>query len=364
MSFDHSDGLENALAQPSERFSSLAATLQHVRPDIVLLCEFDHQGDAQATARVQQFQRHFLAHSQHGQTPIHYPYHCALPSNTGVTLGGALTGEGEAKLPEDGAGFGRYPGHFNFVVLTRFPIEHEQVQSWQKLRWCDFPRTQIPANYYASHIAKKLPLSSKNHLLVPVNVNGSMLNLLCCHPTPPVFDGEERRNLRRNGDELRLLKHIIEGNSQLRDDSGRSSALTPESRFVVLGDLNNDAFDGDGDKTAMRDLLYHPRIHKECAVGKLCPRSRGAFYQGLKLQRRGVVRQGKSAFWTHLNGLRLDYVLPSATLGVSDSGVFWPDKKQQPYRSWLENQEGKELPVAYSDHRLVWVDVQMGAVDR
>ena len=47
--------------------------------------------------------------------------------------------------------------------------------------------------------------------------------------------------------------------------------------------------------------------------------------------------------------LRVDYVLPSRSLRIADSAVFWP-APGQPYADL----------VAASDHRLVWVDVLLG----
>jgi len=46
--------------------------------------------------------------------------------------------------------------------------------------------------------------------------------------------------------------------------------------------------------------------------------------------------------------MRIDYVLPSATLKVVSCGVFWPGN----------DQPGQEL-IDVSDHRLVWVDIEL-----
>ncbi|MFM8571982.1 MAG: endonuclease/exonuclease/phosphatase family protein, partial [Pirellula sp.] len=48
--------------------------------------------------------------------------------------------------------------------------------------------------------------------------------------------------------------------------------------------------------------------------------------------------------------LRIDFVLPSANLKVLASGVYWPSKSQSPESAQLVNA---------SDHRLVWVDIQI-----
>ena len=51
--------------------------------------------------------------------------------------------------------------------------------------------------------------------------------------------------------------------------------------------------------------------------------------------------------------MRADYVLPS-TFGfiVKKSGVFWPQQNEDTYRL-IKNRQ------ASSDHRLVWVDVEL-----
>ncbi|MGY0624536.1 MAG: endonuclease/exonuclease/phosphatase family protein, partial [Paraglaciecola chathamensis] len=55
------------------------------------------------------------------------------------------------------------------------------------------------------------------------------------------------------------------------------------------------------------------------------------------------------AFWR----MRADYVIPSKALGeVTDSGVFWPTPQDPLHRLIRDRQ-------ASSDHRLVWVDVDI-----
>jgi hypothetical protein len=46
--------------------------------------------------------------------------------------------------------------------------------------------------------------------------------------------------------------------------------------------------------------------------------------------------------------MRIDYVLPSATLKVVACGVFWP----------APGQDGHDL-ADVSDHHLVWLDVEL-----
>ena len=49
-------------------------------------------------------------------------------------------------------------------------------------------------------------------------------------------------------------------------------------------------------------------------------------------------------------GSRIDYVLPSTGLTMTDGGVFWPDPSEDP--------EGAAWAETASDHRLVWLELR------
>lgn len=347
--------LEQTASKSDARLSRLAAIIQHTRPDILMLCEFDHPGEGGDDGSVANFCRHYLECPQHQQQPIEYPYRYCSPTNTGLMSPYDLDGDGVLTLPTDGLGFGEHHGHFGFVILSRYPIDEKKIRSWQNILWQDLPGNVMPANYYSEQAESVLRLSSKNHVVVPVEVGSQIVHLLCCHPTPPVFDGDEKRNARRNHDELKLVTDIINSASYLRDDNGRAGGLAAKDRFMVMGDLNADMVDGDGMKPAVRDLLLHPRLNRSVSTGKMTPKSLGGRFT-IPWQQ----RKGRGTEWTHISGLRLDYVLPSSNLMVSQTGVFWPDKKD-PLRYLICDERGRDRPQAGSDHRLVWVDIALNA---
>ena len=96
MSRDDESGLNRALAQGDDlQARRVAEILQRVRPDIVLLQEFDRDPSGKA---YDDFQARFLAVSQHGAEPIEYPYRYAPPVNTGLPLGADLNGDGQDDL--------------------------------------------------------------------------------------------------------------------------------------------------------------------------------------------------------------------------------------------------------------------------
>lgn len=335
----------------------IARILQQVRPDVVLINEFDHDGEATDDSHLKLFCRDYLAQGEHG---IDYPYRYLVPTNTGVLAPLALNGQGRPSLPADGLGFGAFHGQYGFAVLSRFPLLFEQMRSFRHFLWQDMPGARLPhtegKGYYGADVLQLLPLSSKNHIDLPVQLpSGRVLHLLACHPAPPIDEGPERRNSCRNHDELRLWHDYIrpDHSHYLTDDDGGVGGLSQDDDFVILGDLNADPQDGDGFREGIRALLADPRLNRDAALGRLKPASRGGF----ALRQTGP-RLGSPKYWTHSQGLRLDYVLASASLQVLASGVYWPGpNKANAQLFWSKS--GWPDRRASSDHRLVWLDIAL-----
>jgi endonuclease/exonuclease/phosphatase family metal-dependent hydrolase len=178
------------------------------------------------------------------------------------------------------------------------------------------------------------------------------VHALCSQPTPPVFDGPEDRNGRRNHDEIRFwVDYLTPGrDAWIVDDQGRSGGL-PEGRdLVVLGDLNCDPHDGDARREALASLLAHPRLADPE------PRSEGAVGQARQQAFANASHRGDPALDTGdfadeppagPGNLRVDYVLPGRGLPVVRCGVLWPNVM-----------EPAAVLVGASDHRLVWAELE------
>ncbi len=353
-------GLRSDLADPANgqaRFA--AAMLQEVRPDVVLLNEFDWDAEGLSASL---FRRNFLAVAQDGRRPIDYPYAYVAESNTGVPSGHDLDRDGAvATVPGtrawggDAFGFGQFPGQYGFVVLSRFPIVQDGIRSFRLLRWRDLPGAAIPPGWYAPAALEVLRLSSKNHVDVPVRIGETVVHLLASHPTPPTFDGPEDRNGARNADEIRFWSLYLDprGAGWLADDRGNIGGFQGDS-FVIAGDLNSDPLDGDSRHDAIRELLASPRLQ-----GSFAPTSVGGVEQARLQGGVNSQQQGNPALDTadfddrNVGNLRLDYVLPSVDLPVVGGGVYWP-AMSDPRFGLVGN-----YPFPVSDHRLVWVDVKV-----
>ncbi|MDT0301178.1 endonuclease/exonuclease/phosphatase family protein [Streptomonospora wellingtoniae] len=350
------------LSDPGDEQAQAAAeVVQRTRPDVLLVNEFDYDEQGRAAAL---FQRNYLARAQNGAEPIRYRYRYTAPVNTGVASGFDLDNDGRA-VTEPGApgyagdayGFGAFPGQYGMVVYSRYPIDRGAVRTFQTFRWADMPGALLPTDpetgedYYSEQERAKLRLSSKSHWDVPVRLGrGRPVHLLASHPTPPSFDGPEKRNVTRNHDENRFFADYVSPHRSgyIYDDEGRRGGLPPGARFVIAGDLNADPEDGDGHPRAVLQLLESDRVE-----GGVRPTSEGAPQAAREQGGANAEHTGDPALDTADFGepepgnLRVDYVLPSRGLPVADTRVFWP----------AEGRPGAEAAAKASDHHLVWLDV-------
>ena len=315
------------------RAKQVAEAIQIIQPDVLLLNEFDY--DAAGTAMSRMNDKYFNV-SQNGRTPQNYPYRYTAPSNTGIHSGFDFDNNGvvddtpgDVGYGGDAFGFGEFEGKYGMAVFSKYPIEVAAIRTFQKVLWQDMPGNLLPTSWYDEDERNVFRLSSKSHWDVPIDVEGKRFHFLVSHPTPPVFDGPEDRNGKRNHDEIRMwADYLTEG------ASGYLGAAFPEgARFVIAGDQNADPTRGDSVNAAINQLLNHTKVN-----AAFTPERSGTSSESAK-------------FDTATFGLRVDYVLPSQSgFAVNSGAVFWP----------TAGQPGENLfNASDQDHRPVYLDLEM-----
>ncbi len=338
---------------------AIAEVVQINRPDVLLLNEFDYAPDNVAADL---FNENYLRVGQNGKAPVDYPYVYTAPSNTGVPSAYDLNKDGIVGGPDDALGFGSFEGQYGMVVYSKYPIELGAVRTFRNFLWKDMPGALLPDNpateaegdWYSADELDVLPLSSKSHWDIPISVGGRTVHVLASHPTPPVFDGVEDRNGRRNSDEIRFWSDYVtsgQGASYVYDDDGTRGGLKRGERFVIMGDQNSDPLDGDSLDGSIDQLLQNKLVQDPMPSSKGAVEA-AALQGGANATHFSDPRYDTADFEDRSAGnIRADYVLPSRTLRVVSSGVFWP----------RAGSPGSELtgifPFPTSDHRLVHVDV-------
>lgn len=289
--------LRDVLRGKTPEILSALEVIQNVDADILVLQGMDYDLDGVALGA--------FADAAGG-----YSYRFALPSNFGLRTGVDMDLDGYDDNARDTQAYGRFRGQGGMAILSRHPIDRDNVVDFSDMLWRDFPGANIPMNddrpFFTDEVWDIQRLSSGGHWVVPVIVDGQTLSILAFYPTPPVFDGPEDRNGKRNADEINFWRSYLDGGL---------GYTPPESRFLIVGDANNDPNRGAGLRGSIRALLAHPKLQD-------------------------VLPDQTTVDWDDVGAgrQRVDYVLPSADLTVIDAGLG---------------------PAAASRHRPVWVDIDL-----
>jgi len=368
--------LADLSAPGNAQAAAVAEIIQRVRPDVLLINEFDYYAPTAEHPDgplVDAFRDNYLEMAHNGAAPIDYPYAFVAESNTGIPSGFDLNNNGVVAGGDDAFGFGFFPGQFGMAVLSMHPIRYDEIRTFQHFLWKDMPgallpddpATAGPADWYSPAELEVFRLSSKSHWDVPIEIGGKVVHFLVSHPTPPVFDGPEDRNGTRNSDEIRLwADYVTPGptSAYIYDDAGTHGGLKPGELFVIAGDQNSDPLDGDSIPGSIQQLLDHPLVNT-----KVTPWSAGGPYWA---DVQGFLNDGHEsdplydtadfcdtpAFppCSGPGNLRADYVLPRRNIPIAGAGVFWPTGDDP-----LVYLTGTGFPVPSSDHRAVWIDVRI-----
>lgn len=289
--------LRDILKGEAPQIAAFKTLMLEVRPDIISLQGLDY--DLRGTAM------DALADDLSADGLI-YPYRFTAAPNAGQATGLDLNGNGKFGDADDAHGYGRFNGMGGMAVLSRFPIQLDAVEDYTEMLWRDLPDHTYPmsdgAPFGGPEVFAAHRLSSRNHWVVPITTpNQGTLRLMTFHATPPLYDGEEDRNGRRNHDEVAFwLNYLKQDTSPLP--------------FVILGTANTDPLRGKGRPDAINALIAHKNLQNP------------------------FDERPTADFTDPVPGdLRVDYLLPSVAWRVVDYGMI-------------------NAPDA-SRHSLMWVDV-------
>ena len=300
------------------QIAAIVRVLAALDADVVLLTSLDYDQSGVALR---------LLAERLAAAGADYPFRFAFRPNTGLQTGFDVDGNGRRGDARDAQGFGLFSGQGGMAVLSRLPVDAEAARDFSGFLWRDLPGGlgDDPAD-----LAAVQRLATTGLWDVPLETASGRLHLLAWHATPPVFDGPEDRNGRRNHDEAAFWTLFLAGGLPMPP---------PEGPFVLLGDGNLDPADGDGLRDGIAALLADPALQDPAPKGQHDRTDPG---------QAGDARLD-TVLYPDLGGLRLDYVLPSAGLEVTAAGVLWPPAAD-PALADL---------VAASRHFPVWVDIAL-----
>jgi hypothetical protein len=292
--------LRDILKGEDAQIAAFTEMVQSVKPDIIALQGIDW--DLKQTA-LDALVAHLAA------AGLSYGHSFTAAPNAGLASGLDLNGNGRLGDADDAHGYGRFNGNGGMAILSRFPVLQDAVEDYTTLLWRDLPDHLYPVMndgpfggeaVFAAH-----RLSSRGHWIVPVETpDHGPLRLMTFYATPPLYDGNEGRNKRRNHDEVAFWRSYLD-------------ERTDTAPFVLLGTANVDPKRGSGMPGAINGLLDHPQLQNPFGDTPT------------------AVFSDKMP-----EGLQVDYLLPSMDWRVIDQGIV--------------------TRAEASRHSLLWVDLRRG----
>lgn len=373
---------DKTMAEKVIQIRNVAAIIQTNRPDVLMLAEYNNDGTGTNKAALEGFQKNYLSVSQSiegagGATqlqPIAYPHFQTYATNTGLQSNLDLDNNGTAgQLPGDAWGYGKYHGQYAFALMSKFDIDEANTRTFQEFKWKDLDSAAIPTiticdnpgkipagmkcgdDWYTADEWQQIRLSSKNHvdapIIIPTENGDQIVHVLMSHPTPPVFD--TGKNKQQNAGEVQFWHEYVSGKAYIYDDAGKTGGLATGSHFVIMGDLNLDPVSGDGISAVMQNLHNDPLLNQKVMNGDLYPSSNGASEHAAD----SSSSHPKPSHITSTFGLGVDYAMPSATLDITESGVYWSSSTEEGFKLFKDSRvgskgTGKDVS---SDHRMIWI---------
>jgi hypothetical protein len=178
--------------------------------DVLLITGIDHDFRGRALAA-------FLDLVRAGKDGIDYAHVFAPGVNAGVPSGLDLDLDGRTMGWDDAFGWGKFPGHGGMALVSRLPIDAAAARTFLSSCWRDLPGRE-PARAPRRHALAERGGAGCHAAVVAGALGragalpgGGRLHLLAAYPTPPLFDGPEGRNLRRNHDEIDFWRQYLDG---------------------------------------------------------------------------------------------------------------------------------------------------------
>ncbi len=356
-----SDELNQRLSTPGDQHAAqVAQIIQRVRPEVVVVTGFDTDIDQD---NAEAFSTNYLAVGSGEYEGIDYPYSYAGPVNSGVDSGADLDQDGIIGGPGDALGYGDFPGQSGMVIYSQYPIDTDNIRTFNDLSWADVPDSKISQAGYTENEEELVPVASVGAWDVPINVGGRRLHVLASSTAEA---GRAETDQYREYDEVRFWADYVTDSDEhgrdrdyLTDDEGTSGGLKSGARFVIAGQFKTGA--EEGQQTSSEVIA--PLLEVDRVVDPEPTSSRDS---------QQATEDAATHTWLNPDpapgdprSARTDYILPSEQLPVTNSGVYWP----------ASGQDGAELvggtsslsgllsklsrQPAATDHRLVWTDINL-----
>lgn len=231
LSGDTPESLNAELLRGNDRQATLVAEkIASANADIVVLTEMDADQDA-----VDTFNEKYLANPVDQRADVDYQYAFLAVGSKGRQSGADLNSDGVIGSAEDAWGQGAFEEQGSVVVLSKYPIDAEQVTGVSQLKWQDVEHGQLGRTDFSGALAASIPVMSTGLWDIPIEYRGQRVHVVATQTQPESRD--RGFAAARQSDELKVIEDYLAGEDYVHSDSGEPAAGIAQERFVVAGAL-------------------------------------------------------------------------------------------------------------------------------
>ncbi|WP_313814843.1 endonuclease/exonuclease/phosphatase family protein [Glutamicibacter sp.] len=208
----------------------VADAISAVNPDVVVITGMDAEAKAVAA-----FQAEYLTSPEDQRSDISYPYSYLAVGSKGLQSGADLDDDRVVGGPGDAWGQGAFAEQGSVVVLSKYPIQQDDVASVTELKWGEVKGGKLQEAQLGGALAASIPVMNNGLWDIPIEYRSERVHILAAQ-TEPANSSQDFSTLRQH-DELKVVSDYISGAHYLRTDQGAAAKGLKGKNFILAGAL-------------------------------------------------------------------------------------------------------------------------------
>lgn len=229
---------ENLMGASNLQAGHVADSIAQSNADVVVLTDMDADQGALDTFRDQ-----YLNNTEDDRPDVDYQYSYLAVGSKGLQSGADLNADGVIGGAQDAWGQGEFEEQGSVVVLSKYPVDEDQITAVSKLKWQDVANDQLHHTKLDGVLAASIPVMSTGLWDIPIEYRGQRVHVVATQTEPEGQDQDLAAA--RQSDELKVVSDYLAGKDYVHIDEGRQAKGVGDEKFVIAGALNRQETGGE-----------------------------------------------------------------------------------------------------------------------
>ncbi len=209
----------------------VAEAISVSNPDVMVLTGMDADQDA-----VNTFIANYLNSADDDAADVEYAYSYLAVGSSGTQSGADLDGDRIVGGAGDAWGQGAFAEQASTVVLSKYPIDQQDVISVSTLKWSAVTENNLGDSQLGGAVASSIPVMHNGLWDIPIEYRGERVHILAAQ-TEPASSSYDFATARQH-DELKVISDYITGEDYVVADDGSKASGIEDEHLVLTGALS------------------------------------------------------------------------------------------------------------------------------